>query len=179
MSFKPFRFYSNDAKYDGKITEYNKTKIIRIDPSTYIEFEEAKGEAEIKSNIKSFIKNKARFSISTNEKFNFEIRKNDQQVESFTDIDEYVLENWNYNSNVGLSPEKRIENNNKYNISAWSKIPVRKYKNVNGRIVLKREIIGGNKIQDFLNGENNLLLIHELVNQGGKYYYRKYKCSVQ
>ena len=121
----------------------------------------------------SFIKNKARFSISTNEKFNFEIRKNDQQVESFTDIDEYVLENWNYNSNVGLSPEKRIENNNKYNISAWSKIPVRKYKNVNGRIVLKREIIGGNKIQDFLNGENNLLLIHELVNQGGKYYYRK------
>jgi hypothetical protein len=193
MSFKPFRFYSNDAKSDDKITEYNKTqnipagyiwidpeadyetKIIRIDPSTNIEFEEAKGEAEIKSNIKSFIKNKARFSISTNEKFNFEIRKNDQQVESFTDIDEYVLENWNYNSNVGLAPEKRIENNNKYNISAWSKIPVRKYKNVKGRIVLKREIIGGNKIQDFLNGENNLLLIHELVNQGGKYYYRKYK----
>ena len=59
MSFKPFRFYSSDAKSDDKITNYNKTqnipagyiwidpeadyetKVIRIDPTTNIEFEEA------------------------------------------------------------------------------------------------------------------------------------------
>ena len=199
VSFKPFRFYSADSKSDSKITAYNQTqnippgyiwidpeadydvKIIRIDPSTNIEFEEGKDEPEIRSNIKSFIKNKARFSISTGEKLNIEIKKNNLPIElslpnkSFSDIDEYVLENWNYNSKVNLPPENRLENNNQYNISIWSKIPVRKYKNLNDRKVLNRELIGGNKIADFINGTNNLLLVHELINTNGIYYYRKYK----
>jgi len=198
MSFKPFEFYSTEATNDEKISAYNnsvgkepgyiwidpeadyETKIIRVDPTTNIEFEEAKGEAEIRSDIKSFVKNKTRFSVSTGERFNFEIRKNNEPLESFLDIEEYVLENWNYNSNVALPPEKRIENNNTYNISAWSTIPVRDYKNLNGRIVIKREIIGGGgKIQDFINGENDLLLVHEVVKSNDKYYYKKYKWSMK
>ena len=197
MSFKPFRFYSSDAKSDDKITNYNKTqnipagyiwidpeadyetKIIRVDPTTKISFEEAKGEPEIKSSIKSFIKNKARFSISTGDKFNFEISKNNLPAESFTDIDEYVLENWNYNSSLGLAPESRIENNNTYNISVWSKIPVRQYKDINGSLIIKKEPTGVN-ISDST-GSSNLpsnLLIYELINNGGIYYYKKYKWLV-
>jgi hypothetical protein len=143
-SFKPFRFYSSDAKYDDKITAYNKTqnipagyiwidpeadyetKIIRIDPTTNIEFEEAKGEAEIKSNIKSFIKNKAVFSFSNNQAFNIDISKNGVK-QSFTNMNEYVLENWNYNPDITLSPTKRLENNNTYDISIWSENSSRTY----------------------------------------------------
>ena len=144
VSFKPFRFYSNKAKSDDKITAYNKTqnipagyiwidpeadyetKVIRIDPSTNIEFEEAKGDPQISSTIKSFVKNKVIFNISNNQLFNIDIKKNNLAVESYTNVNEYFLENWNYKSDVSLAPEKRVENGNTYNVSIWSENSFRK-----------------------------------------------------
>jgi len=192
MSFKPFRFYSNDAKYDNKITEYNKTqnvpagyiwidpeadyetKIIRIDPSTNIEFEEAKGEAEIKSNIKSFVKNKAIFKVSNNQNFNIDIRKNNLNVESFTNVSEYVLENWNYKSDVSLAPEKRIENGNTYVASIWSENSIKEYADKSGTIIIHREL-GALTLSDLMNGSNNLLNVYQLVKSDSMWQYQKYK----
>ena len=197
IAFKPFQIYSANAEKDEKLAAYNKaygqqpgfiwidpesdyeTKVIRVDPTTKIAFEDAKGAPQVSSTIKSFVKNKARFSISTGEIFNLEMKKNNQQVQSFNDINEYVLENWNYNSDIGLAPESRVQNNNRYNISIWSKIPVRKYKDIGGTLIIKKELTGSN-ISDF-NGSSNLpsnLLIHELVNSGTSFYYKKYKWLV-
>lgn len=146
MSFKPFRLYSSNAKNDDKITAYNKTqnippgyiwidpeadyetKVIRVDPSTNIEFEEAKGEAQVKSNIKSFVKSKAVFNFSNNQVFNIDITKNGLGKQSFTNMTEYVLENWNYNPDITLGASKRLENNNKYDIFIWSEVSNRNYK---------------------------------------------------
>jgi hypothetical protein len=192
MSFKPFRFYSNDAKSDAKITEYNKTqnipagyiwidpeadyetKVIRIDPSTNIEFEEAKGEAEIKSNIKSFVKNKVIFKLSNNQNFNIDISKNNLNIESFTNVNEYVLENWNYKSDVSLAPEKRIENGNTYVASIWSENPIKEYSDKSGTNIIHRELSALN-LSDLLNGTNNLLNVYQLVKSNDIWKYQKYK----
>ena len=145
MSFKPFELYSVEALNDTKLSAYNKsvgkepgyiwidpeadyeTKIVRIDPTTNIEFEEAKGEAQIQSKIKSFIKNKALFSLSNNQVFNIDISKNGNDKQSFTNLTEYVIENWNYNPDITLSPAKRLENTNTYDISIWSESSDRIY----------------------------------------------------
>lgn len=145
IAFKPFQIYSANAEKDEKLTAYNKTygqqpgfiwidpesdyetKIIRVDPTTKIAFEDAKGAPQISSTIKSFVKNKAVFNISNGQFFNIDITKNNLPVQSYTNVSEYVLENWNYNSNTALPAAQRIENTNSYNVSIWSENSMRKY----------------------------------------------------
>lgn len=145
ISFKPFQIYSANAEKDEKLTAYNKahgqqpgfiwidpesdyeTKVIRVDPTTKIAFEDAKGQPQISSTIKSFVKNKVVFNISNGQNFNINIKKNNLAIQSFTNVNEYVLENWNYNSNSTLPPAQRVENTNSYNISIWSENSMRVY----------------------------------------------------
>lgn len=145
LAFKPFQIYSANAEKDPKLSAYNKahgqqpgfiwidpeadyeTKVIRVDPTTKIKFSEAQGQPAISSTIKSFVKNKVIFSFVDGQKFNIDIVKNNLPKQSFTDVSEYIIENWNYSSNTALSPERRLENGNSYNVSIWSKNPNKNY----------------------------------------------------
>lgn len=142
ISFKPFQIYSASASQDIKLAAYNKsqgqlpgmiwidpesdyeTKVIRVDPTTNIAFEEAKGEPVIKSTIKSFIKNKAIFKFSNDQSFNIDITKNNNDKQSFTNLTSYTLENWNYNPQA----TNKLENDNTYDISIWSENSSKNYK---------------------------------------------------
>ena len=99
ISFKPFQIYSAEAAADPKLKAYSianriaglnggndttglvwidpesdyDTKIIRVDPTTKIGYKEAQDASEVKSSIKSFIKNKATFNISNGELFDIDI----------------------------------------------------------------------------------------------------------
>jgi hypothetical protein len=145
INFKPFQIYSANAAQDEKLTAYNKaygqqpgfiwidpesdyeTKVIRVDPTTKIAFEDAKGQPQVSSTIKSFVKNKVIFNISNGQNFNIDIKKNNLPVQSYTNVNEYILENWNYNSNTALPVAQRLENTNSYNVSIWSENSMRKY----------------------------------------------------
>lgn len=152
-SFKPFEIFSAEAAADPKIKEYaNKygkqpgfiwidpesdydLKVIRVDPTTNIEYETAQSQPEIGVQIKSFIKNKLTFKIDDNRLFGIEITKNGiSQV--FEDIDSYVLDNWNYISDPGVAPQNRVVSTNTYKVSIWSKVPTRKYENLASEIKL-------------------------------------------
>lgn len=180
IAFKPFQIYSANAEKDAKLSAYNKahgqqpgfiwidpeadyeTKIIRVDPTTKIKFEEAKGQPQISSTIKSFVKNKANFSISNGQNFNIDIQKNGLAIESFTNVNQYVLENWNYNSDTNLPPENRLENTNSYNISIWSSTPTNDYVNKSGILELN----------------SNYYFSYELVKQNNKWLYRSYSYDI-
>jgi len=175
ISFKPFQIYSASASQDVNLAAYNKsvglqpgfiwidpesdyeTKIIRVDPTTKIAFEEGKGQPQISSTIKSFVKNKASFSISNGQNFNIDIQKNGLVTESFTNVNQYVLENWNYNSDTNLPPENRFENTNFYNISIWSTTPTKDYVNKSGTIELNPDSY-----------------YRELVRENDKWLYKSY-----
>ena len=128
LSFMPMQLTIPEAKndpdlkgLDGKIwidpeSDYE-MKIIQVKPSTKIAYSGSKGEPEVKVDIKSFVKNKATFKINGNKKFNISIRKNGANFESFDDVDEYNLENWNYDT----SSKKIIQNS--YSLTMWSKTP--------------------------------------------------------
>jgi len=145
INFKPFQIYSANAEKDEKLTAYNKaygqqpgfiwidpesdyeTKVIRVDPTTKIAFEDAKGQPQVSSTIKSFVKNKVVFNISNGQNFNIDISKNGLPVESYTNVKEYVIENWNYISDTALPAAQRIKNANTYNVSIWSENSFREY----------------------------------------------------
>ena len=152
IAFKPFQIYSAGAEGDEKLSAYNKTygqqpgfiwidpesdyetKIIRVDPTTKIAFTEAKGAPQISSTIKSFVKNKTIFSLSNGQNFNIDIKKNNLVVQSYTNVNQYILENWNYKSDVSLSPEKRVENLASYDVSIWSGTSNKNYANKSDEI---------------------------------------------
>jgi hypothetical protein len=143
-AYKPFRLYSESAIADDNITSYNKkigippgyiwidpetdykTKIIRIDPSTKIDFIEAQGEPKYEATIKSFIKNKIVFKISNDMKFNIEISKNNEEYLIYEDVDSYTLENWNYHK-PDFTSEPIIQNNNSYNVKMYGNTPHKYY----------------------------------------------------
>jgi hypothetical protein len=145
IAFKPFQIYSANAEKDEKLAAYNKaygqqpgfiwidpesdyeTKVIRVDPTTKIAFEDAKGAPQVSSTIKSFVKNKVIFNISNDQSFNIDISKNGLPVESYTNVKEYVIENWNYISDTALPAAQRIKNANTYNVSIWSENSFKKY----------------------------------------------------
>lgn len=174
IPFKPFQIYSANAERDENLSAYNRangqrpgliwidpesdyeTKVIRVDPTTNIAFEEAKGQPQISSKIKSFVKNKVTFSISNGQNFNIEISKNGLPSQTYTNINQYVLENWNYNSSEGLPPERRLENNNTYSLTIWSDLPTKDYANIFGKSL---NSTSGN---------------YEIVKQNGKWIYKKY-----
>jgi hypothetical protein len=128
LSFKPMQLTIPEAINDpdlkglnGKIwidpeTDYE-FKIIQVKPTTKIAYSEAKGEPEVQVDIKSFVKNKATFKLSNNKKFGISIKRNNVSLGSFEDVEEYVLENWNYN------PETKKILTNDYSMTIWSKTP--------------------------------------------------------
>lgn len=172
VSFKPFQIYSASASSDTKLAAYNKsqgqepgmiwidpesdyeTKVIRVDPTTNIEFKEAKGEPTTKSTIKSFIKNKVIFKISNSQNFNIDIKKNNDDVVTYSNLNEYVLDNWNYNAGV-------LENNS-YVISIWSNTPTNEYFGKTGTVNIYTLITDGYETK------------YDLINSNGKWKYQKY-----
>lgn len=142
-SLKPYQIYNATAAIDEKLKAYAisqgkqpgyiwidpesdyEVKIIRVDPSTKIEYEEAKSEPEIKSDIKSFIKNKTIFKISDNSLFDIEIQKNSETPIVINDAPFYTLDNWNYYKANLADPNEEpvIQNNNIYKVKIYSKIP--------------------------------------------------------
>lgn len=142
-SLKPYQIYNAAAAIDEKLKAYAissgkqpgyiwidpesdyEVKIIRVDPSTKIEYEEAKDAPEIKSDIKSFIKNKTIFKISDNSLFDIEIQKNSETPIVINDATYYTLDNWNYYKANLTDPNEEpvIQNNNIYKVKIYSKIP--------------------------------------------------------
>jgi hypothetical protein len=90
-------------------------KIIRVDPVTNIEYSEAKDKPELNASIKQFVKNKVKFSFSNGATFSLSISKNNQDDKVYENINEFIYENWNYDSKTG-----KILNNNEYAIKVWS-----------------------------------------------------------
>ena len=129
LSFMPMQITIPEAANDPKLaglggkiwidpeSDYE-TKIIQVKPSTKIAYSDVKGEPEVQVDIKSFVKNKAVFSILGNKKFNIDVKRNGVAFESFSDVDKYVLENWNYD------PSTRQFLNSIFELDIWSKSPV-------------------------------------------------------
>ena len=172
-SLKPFEIFSPEAAADSKIKEYSNAKgkqpgfiwidpesdyemkIIRVDPTTNIEFEEAQSEPEIKSELKSFVKNKTIFKISDNSLFDIEITKNSQSPQLLTDVPFYLLENWNYYKSNLLDPNETpvIQNTNTFGIKIYSKLPTKFYENKNFEISSIGSSTSGKYAEIVKNGE--------------------------
>ena len=132
LSFKPMQITVEAAKNDPKLAGLNgriwidpesdyDTKIIQVKPVTKIAYNEAKGSPEIQAELDSFVKNKATIKFKKGEKFNIDIKKNNEPVETFKDADQYILENWNYNPAT-----RQITDTNSYKITLWSEKPAGK-----------------------------------------------------
>jgi hypothetical protein len=128
LSFKPMQITVPEAMNDPKLAAVGgkiwidpesdyETKIIQVKVATKIKYTEAKGEPTVQADIKSFVKNKAIFKSSSNRKFNIDIRKNGTPYESQSGVEQYTLENWNYDTD-----SKKISSDN-YSIDIWSKSP--------------------------------------------------------
>ena len=169
ISFKPFQIYSAAAEADPKLKAYSiennktpgmiwidpesdyETKIIRVDPTTKIGYKEAQGESDVKSTIKSFVKNKATFNISNGILFDVEISKNGETSQFFYNTSSYVLENWNYyKANILSTDNPIIQNQNTYSIKITSKTPNSYYLNK----ASEEFVIGSNSAEVIFNGKN-------------------------
>jgi hypothetical protein len=148
ISFMPMQITIPEAINDPKLAGLNgkiwidpesdyETKIIQVKPTTKIAYSGSKDEPSVEVDIKSFVKNKATFKFSNNQKFNIDIKNNGILSESFVDTDQYTLENWNYNPST-----KKILPNNFIEIFIWSKNPGGKlgdYFKQNNKIVMGRD----------------------------------------
>ena len=169
ISFKPFQIYSAEAAADPKLKAYSiennktpgmiwidpesdyETKIIRVDPTTKIGYKEAQGASDVKSTIKSFVKNKATFNISNGILFDVRISKNGQNPQFVYNTSSYVLENWNYyKANILSTDNPIIQNENSYSIRITSKTPNSYYLNKSS----EEFVIGSNSAEVVFNGSN-------------------------
>lgn len=202
--FKPFLYYSPQAANDPDLRAYAQSKgvdpayiwidpetdydckVIRIDPTTNIEYEEGQSDPEVQVDIKSFVKNRLVIDVASIDDitnligskipFSIEVIKNGVSQVNENVSNGYVLENWNYISDVSLPPEKRIVNNT-FNLTVWSKTPTKEYFDKTGRIYISRNIPSGSSLNDYFNNEK-LMRIYELVWQGGKIYYKRYRWDI-
>ena len=169
VSFIPMQITIPEAKNDPKLAGLDgkiwidpesdyETKIIQVKPVTKIEYSGAKGEPSVKVNIKSFIKNKLVLKFSNDEKFNIDIEKNGSLLESLTDVSQYILDNWNYDSNT-----KKISNDN-IGISIWSENPGG---NLGEIIKQNNKIIMGRNSSYNKHGDYEIIITH----QNGIYNY--------
>ena len=156
LSFMPMQITVEEAKTDPKLAGLDgkiwidpesdyETKIIQVKPVTKIAYSGVKGEPEVQVDIKSFVKNVAIFKIADGKKFNIDIKKNGYSFESFTDVDQYSLDNWNYN------PATRQIQDNLFEIDIWSDTPggmLEAYFQSNNTFVMGRNN-GYNKHGDF------------------------------
>lgn len=109
-SFMPFKVYNSAAKSDSDLegdgmiwvdpeSDYD-MKIIRIDPSTLINYIDAKGTPKLSSNIKSFVKNIVIINLSNKQKFDIEIIKNGSTIDNLKGVTEHTIENWNFDNGI-------------------------------------------------------------------------------
>lgn len=141
-SLAPYKIYSAEAAADPKQIAYAKSqgkepgyiwidpegdyemKIIRVDPTTKIKYEDGKNVSKIESNIKSFVKNKTTFKISNDSNFDIYIKKNEEDPIKIENVNNYTLENWNY---LVAENGPKIQNTNSYYIRIVSKTPSKYY----------------------------------------------------
>ena len=164
LSFMPMQITIPEAINDPKLAGLNgkiwidpesdyETKIIQVKPTTKIAYSGVKNEPSIQVDIKSFVKNKATFKISNNQKFNIDVRKNGILLESLVDTDQYVHENWNYDPST-----KKISSNNFMEIFMWSKNPAGKlatYFQQNNKIIMGRDVYNKHGDYEIIITKNN------------------------
>lgn len=139
--FKPFMIYSAAAESDVKISAYNKSqgkppgyiwidpesdyefKVVRVDPTSKVEFVDAQGGPRFKSSIKSFIKNKLNFRMADSSEFSIVLSKNGEDETRIENLTSYTLENWNYYKDVNSNQSPVIQNGNTFNISIYKTTP--------------------------------------------------------
>lgn len=91
-SFKMMKFGDN---YIDPENEYN-LKIIKVVPYTKIPVKDDNNGETFYSKSYSFVKNRIIIKNTTNELFDIQIYKNGFLSESYQNISEYVLDNWNF-----------------------------------------------------------------------------------
>jgi hypothetical protein len=173
-SYKPYKIFSTKASVDQQIREFSVAKgeqpgfiwiepeadydmkLIRIDPTTNINYIEAQGESEVSTQIKNFVKNRFKFSFSNNIPFTISVTKNSETPEILTNITEYVVENWNYQNANAI-------NDNQFEYTIWSSTPPSEYVNETGKV--QKSTSEGT-------------IFYELVKDGSNYYYRKFRFKV-
>ena len=172
LAFKPMQITVDAAKTDPKLVGLNgriwidpeadyEMKIIQVKPVSKIQYSGAKGEPQVEAKIQSFVKNKAIFKFSKNEKFNIDIRKNNSNFDSVKGVESYVLDNWNFDPTT-----KRVSSTNDYEIDIWHSEP----QGILGKEIKAANIIKmglGTKYQE--HGDWSITI--ELKN--GKYTYKE------
>lgn len=173
-SFKPYQLFSTKAAVDKQIRDFSTAngkepgyiwiepeadydiKLIRIDPTTNIDYIKAEGEAEVSTSIKNFVKNRFKIKFSNNMPFTISVRSNNSTPQVIEDITEYKVENWNYSN-------ANVYNDNELTFTIWSKTPPREFLN---------------KSNIMYTSVTDLNLFYELQKTGNDYYYRKFKFEV-
>lgn len=168
-SFKPYQIFSTKAAVDDTFRNFSASegiepgfiwiepeadydmKIIRVDPSSKIEYVEAQEEPEVNAEIDFFIKNRIKFSLDTGEPFSVSVSKNGSSFDTLENVTEYSFDNWNYEN-------ARVFNSNSFRFSVWSDRPFR---------------IGSSNAQRANDG-----YWYELINENGSWYYRKFKFKI-
>lgn len=166
-SFRPFQIYSAEASADEKLKAYAQRqgkqpgfiwidpesdydmKVIRVDPTTKIEYLNAQGESPLPTVINKFIKNRVVMKLSNNQEFSISISNNGSAFQTQENITEYRFENWNY-------VNSQVINTNNIRFTVWSKTPPPEFVN---------------KTSEFVkNG-----FFYEVVKESEKYTYKRYK----
>lgn len=173
-SFRPYQIFSTKAAVDKQIRDYSNAnniqpgyiwiepeadydiKLIRIDPTTNIDYIKAEGEPQISTQIKNFVKNRFKIKFSNDIPFTIAISRNGSVNEYLYDVKEYMLENWNYSN-------AQVYNDTEFNYTIWSKIAPQEY--INQTKLIKKDT-------------SNVNLFYELSKEGDNYYYRKFKFKV-
>lgn len=173
-SFKPYRIFSTKAAVDKQIRDFSISngeepgfiwiepeadydlKLIRIDPTTNINYVKAENEPEVSTQIANFVKNRLKLRFSNNMNFTISVRKNNQAEQITENISEYLLENWNYQNAT-------VINNNEFEYTIWSSTPPAEYVNETGKIQ---------------KSTSDVTWFYELVKNGNDYYYRRFKFKV-
>jgi hypothetical protein len=173
-SYKPYQIYSTKAAVDSQIRNFSLAngiepgyiwiepeadydmKLIRIDPTTNIDYLKAEGEPEVTTEIKSFVKNRLKIKFSNDTRFTISVSKNGGTPEIFSDVLDYTLENWNYQNG-------NVLNSNQFEYTIWSKTAPQEY--INQTSIIKKST---NDINSFF----------ELTKEGENWYFRKFKFKV-
>lgn len=166
-SFKPYQIFSSVAANDQDIINFSRSigrdpgfiwiepeadydmKLIRIDPTSKIEYKEAVGEPEVSADIEFFIKNRSRFTLSDGGSFNISIKRNGSDFVEVSNVTEYSLDNWNYE-------DAKVYNDNTYIITIWSDNPT------------------PNITRNLYSYEDSNIT-YELVKDNNEWFYKKYK----
>ncbi len=169
-SFRPFQIYSYEAAADENLKAYAQRqgkepgfiwidpesdydiKIIRVDPTTQIEYVTAQGEKPLPTVINKFIKNRFIIRLSNGEPFTLAISNNGGATQILDGITDYRLENWNYQN-------AQVVNSNNILFSIWTTEAPTEYRN-------QRSIV------------NDSGYFYEIVKSGNYYTYKKFYFNV-